>query len=697
VSKVWIIVLAIVIVLIGFLVLKPGAPPAPQQPSQVQQPSAPPQPQVPTTPPQGQQPPAQPSPPPQPPAGVAQQTAPQAVETGGVKNPDTLIFADAGDVADTLDPAYAYDTSSGFFLFNIYENLIKFDGASTEQLAPLLATQVPSTDNGLITQNPDGSVTISFPLRSGVKFQNGDPLTPDDAAYSIQRLLLMDRSGGPSWLLLSPLLGVNALEDYALQLEAKATGKTPDAIRDAAKQAGKKPLEMVSPATLTQTCQDVQHAITVDGDKVVFHLPTPFPPFLAILAHGATWASIIDKPWATAQGAWDGRCDNWLKYHDPDKAQDPLYGKTNGTGPFALEKWDLTTNQIWLIRNDNYWRGPAKLKRVIDENAGEWPTRQLMLKNGDADMTGVPRQFVDQIDGTPSIRLVKGQIVFALGYMFFNQAVQAEGNPYIGSGKRDGQGIPADFFADLDVRKGFEYSFDWKTYITQALKGEAEQPTGPIPRGVPYYNPENPVYQLDLAQAKAHFQQAFNGKLWDVGFKLNAVCVTPCEGADKTAFDILRRNLQQVNPKFQLEVTPVPWSTFLSQSVQGTPPLYLSGWQEDYHDAHDWVWPVMSSQGTYSEYLGIGTKYDQLIQQGISTLDPTKRQGIYDQLQKLAYDDALAIFLDQALGRHYERNWVGGYYYNPLHPLDLYPLYKAVDAQPDRKLIGEQHLTVLQW
>jgi peptide/nickel transport system substrate-binding protein len=101
--------------------------------------------------------------------------------------------------------------------------------------------------------------------------------------------------------------------------------------------------------------------------------------------------------------------------------------------------------------------------------------------------------------------------------------------------------------------------------------------------------------------------------------------------------------------------------------------------------------------GTYSAYLGIGTKYDQPIQQGISTLDPTKRQEIYNQLQKLAYDDAIAIFLDQALGRHYERTWVGGYYYNPLHPLDLYPLYKAADAQPDRKLIGEQHLTVLQW
>jgi peptide/nickel transport system substrate-binding protein len=695
VSKVWIIALVIAALVVGFFVLKPGAPPLPQQAPQVQQPTTPPQPaqppKAPETKPEQPKPVEQP-PPPKEPQNPAQRTP----NVTGVKNPDTFILADSTDI-DSLDPAFVYDTGSGLILFNVYENLIKFDGSSTEILAPLLATLVPSTDNGLITQNADGSVTLAFPLRSDVKFQNGDPLTPDDAAYSLQRLLLLDRSGGPSWLLLSPLLGVNAIEDYALAVEAKASGQTPDQIRQAAKQASKKPLEMISPKTALQVCQDVQHAVQIDGDRVVFHLPKPFPPFLAILAHGGTWASVIDKKWAIAQGAWDADCNNWVKYNDPEKVKDPLYEKANGTGPFALEKWDHTTSEVWLIRNENYWRGPAQLKRFIDKVAGEWPTRQLMLINGDADWTVVPRQNVDQIDGTHGIRLVKGQISFTLDYIFFNQKIQAEGNPYLGSGQLDGNGIPPDFFADLDGRQGFEYSFDWKTYIQQALKGEAEQPTGPIPRGVPYFNSENPTYQLDLEKAKEHFQKALGGKLWEIGFKFNAVCVSPCEGADKTAFEILRRNLQKINPKFKLDVVTVQWSTFLSQSVQGTPPLYLSGWAEDYHDAHDWVSPVMSSEGTYSAYLGIGTRYDDLIQQGITTLDPTKRQEIYNQLQKLAYDDAIAIFLDQTLGRHYERTWVGGYYYNPLHPLDLYAIYKAADAKPNLKLTQEQHLTILEW
>ncbi len=616
-------------------------------------------------------------------------------ESQAIKNPDTLIIADAGDI-DTLDPAFAYDTSSGFILFNIYENLIKYKGASTEEFEPLLATEVPSLENGLIAQHDDGSVTIAFPLRSGIRFHNGNALTAEDAAYSFQRLLLLDRSGGPSWLLLSPLLGVNSIEDYAVELEAQATGKTPEEIRQAA-QAGRKLLETLSPATLKRVCEEVKSAVYAKEDRVVFELPKPFPPFLSILAHGGSWASLIDKEWAVQQGAWSGECSDWVSFHDPQKENDPLYEKTNGTGPFKLEKWDRTTSEVWLIRNESYWRGPARIKRVIDKNVREWSTRQLMFINGDADIAVVPRQFVDQIDGAKGVRLIKGQINFTLLYLFFNQKVRAEGNPYIGSGKLDGAGIPPDFFADRDVRRGFAYSFDWETFLTQALKGEALKPTGPIPQGVPYHNPENPTYALDLAQAKEHFQKAWNGQLWEVGFRLSGVCVDPCEGASKTAFELLRRNLQRVNPKFQLDIAVVPWSTFLSQSVQGTPPLYLSGWQEDYHDAHNWVFPIMHSQGTYSAYLGIGTQYDDLIEQGLATLDPQRRREIYYELQRRAYEDAIALFLDQPLGRHYQQRWVGGYYYNPLHPLDLYALYKAPDAQPNLELARALSLEIQEW
>jgi len=694
--KTWILVILLVVVaLAGLFVLQQTAPPPEEaKPPQVEKPPAETQ-----KPPTEKPPTKEEAPPPE------EEETPQLTEEplppekeeqppvekvppveATIKNPDTLIVADISDI-DTLDPHFAYDTASGEIIFHVYENLIMYDGPRTDRFLPMLATEVPSVENGLITQNPDGSVLIRFPIRRGVRFHNGDPLTPEDVAYSFQRLMLLDRSNGPSWLVLSPLFDVNTIEDLARQIEAEKTGQAPEEIE----------FEDVSEETLLETCQRVKQAVQVSGDAVEFRLPRPFPPFLAILAHSASWAAVIDKEWAIERGAWDGDCSDWVAYHDPQKENDPLYEVMNGTGPFKLERWDHATGEISLVRNDDYWREPAKLKRVVIKKVNEWSTRKLMLQNGDADIVAVNRQFIDQVDGMPGVRLIKGQIRMALGYIFLNQAIKAEGNPYIGSGRLDGEGIPPDFFTDIDVRKGFNYAFDWKTYIEQALKGEAEQAKGPIPRGVPYFNPENPVYHLDLEKAKEHFQRAWGGQVWEKGFKFTAIYVSGGQ-ASKTALEILRRNLRRINPKFRMEIQNVEWSALLSKSVEGSLPLYISGWLEDYHDPHNWVFPLMHSQGTYSASLGIGTKYDALIEQGIKELDPEKRKEIYYELQRLAYEDAIVIFLTQAMGRHYERRWVDGYYFNPVWPgLNYYVMSKKPDAKPNMAYIRELNLTVEEW
>ncbi|RLE12907.1 ABC transporter substrate-binding protein, partial [Candidatus Aerophobetes bacterium] len=129
-------------------------------------------------------------------AGIMLVAGMAVVSTAEVKNPDTLIVADIGTV-DSLDPAWAYDTASGARIFNIYETLITFKGESTDEFVPLLATKVPTVENGLIS--PDG-LNYTFPIRKGVKFHNGEPLTPEDVEYSFERAMVQDRDGGPVWM-----------------------------------------------------------------------------------------------------------------------------------------------------------------------------------------------------------------------------------------------------------------------------------------------------------------------------------------------------------------------------------------------------------------------------------------------------------------------------------------------------------------
>ena len=98
-------------------------------------------------------------------------------------------------------------------------------------------------------------------------------------------------------------------------------------------------------------------------------------------------------------------------------------------------------------------------------------------------------------------------------------------NPYIGSGKLDGNGIPPDFFADVNVRKGFSYAFDWDTFIGDIYKGEAVQSVSLELPGMVGYDPNSPHYTMDLTKAadafKASTLKSPDGKsLWDVGFRM---------------------------------------------------------------------------------------------------------------------------------------------------------------------------------
>ncbi len=154
-----------------------------------------------------------------------------------VKNPDTFVELQFGDVT-SLDPDLAYDIYSAEPIWpNVYETLIIYSGSSLDKFSPMLATEVPSLQNGLISK--DG-MTYTFPLRQGVRFHDGSVMTPDDVVYSFRRFLLQDQAGGPAWLLLSPLLGVDSTRDKQGKIQV--------------------------------TFDQVQRAVYAQGNSVVFHL-----------------------------------------------------------------------------------------------------------------------------------------------------------------------------------------------------------------------------------------------------------------------------------------------------------------------------------------------------------------------------------------------------------------------------------------
>ncbi len=572
--------------------------------------------------------------------------SPAGFAAEAVKNPDTFVYATIGD-PDSLDPAWSYDSASHAIIDNVYEYLLTFSGGGVKvkDLKPMLSTSVPSRANGGISA--DG-LTYRFPIRKGVKFHDGAPLTPEDARYSVLRFMLFDRDGGPSSLLLEPILAVTG---------TRKDGKTILGLGEAAMKA-----------------------VTVDGDALVVKLAKPFAPFLTILA---TYGSIVEKKWCAEHGQWNGELSTWEKFNNPKLADSIPNTLANGTGAFRLERFERTTKQVVLERFGGYWRAPAKLKTVVIKVVDEFATRKLMLQAGDADSIYGPQMYFPQLQNLPGVEVLdKQQTLDVSPILFFSFHINAVGNQNVGSGKLDGEGIPPDFFSDKDVRKGFAYSVDTDAYVRDIQRGKGRTASSFLPPGMLGYRGGKGKYHFDAKLAAEHFKKAWAGKAWDKGFKVSIVYNTGSAPAQAIC-QMLKKNVEALNPKFHVDVRVLQWSTYLEQSQQNKLPMFTAAWAADYPDPHNFAFPMLHSAGYYPGKQGFKNKeMDALIEKAVRTLDEGERAKLYARLHELWDDEVPNILIAEDYRYRAQRSWVKGYALNPIFPDSpynsyYYDIYKA--------------------
>ncbi len=559
---------------------------------------------------------------------------PVEVETPRVSNPDTFVSAGVGEIA-SVDPAYAYDGSSALQLANIYETLVTYDDIHPGEFEPLLATEWTVSEDGR---------TYRFKIRNGVRFHDGNRLTPEDVEYSFERGMVQDYGPGPQWMIFEALFGID--------------------IHSSRGDDGLMPLSLIT------------QKVEVDGDWGQFNLAEPFGPFLQILS--GPWGSIVDQEWAIEQGDWDGSEASYRALNDPPPEGSPLQLITNGTGPYRLERWEPWV-EVVLVRNDDYWREPARIERVVTKVVENWSTRKLMLLSGDADSVYVPDAEAGDLVGADGIRAYEPMPSTQV-YAFFFQFVISSDSVFVGSGQLDGQGIPLDFFADLHVRQGMVHAFDWDTFIEEAIDGRGQRAATPIVEGLPNHNPDWPLPEHDFATAEEHFRAAWDGQAWENGFQFTIVYPVGSVEA-KVAAEILRVNLLVINPEFKINLQPKAWPAMLREMVGGMLPMFFIDWIADYPDPHNFVFPFMHSDGVFAGWQRYGNpEIDALIKRGVSATDTAERQSVYDQLAEHYLSDAPSFIVHQSQTTVFLRDWVQGYTYNPARPgymLRYYELSKA--------------------
>lgn len=384
-------------------------------------------------------------------------------KTGNDAHTATFNYVTIGGNAESLDPAVDYETVGGELLQNIYETLVWYNGSSSSDLVPLLATEVPSVANGGISA--DGKI-YNFTIRSGVTFSNGNTMTAQDVKYSFDRGLMYNDPHGPFWMYGQVL--IPNYYDYGM-----ATFDSSGKIIENAK-------------TINQTVLDA--AIWAKDDThIQFNLTQAYPAFLSALAFNA--GSVVDQQYVEANGGLNKSGFTYMSTH------------MMGTGPYKLGA--VSSGAYYTLeRNDNYWRTPAALKTVVISQTDDVNARILQLKNGDVDAAAVPRAQKATVEGAPGIVIKAGAASFNVDFLGLNQKLNITGN------NPDKTNVPANFFADKNVRLAFAHAFNYGVYINNTMQGTAIQPNGAIPLGMFGYSADVPIYDYNLSLAKEFLKAA---------------------------------------------------------------------------------------------------------------------------------------------------------------------------------------------
>ncbi len=251
-------------------------------------------------------------------------------------------------------------------------------------------------------------------------------------------------------------------------------------------------------------------------------------------------------------------------------------------------------------------------------------------------------------------------------------------NPYLGSNKLDGNGIPPTFFDDLHIRKAFAYCFDWDTLANDVYQGEAIQSKVLALPGMPGFDPDAPYYSMDLDKCAEEFKLADVDKdgvpagedpddVWEMGFRVQMLYNTGNTTRQIMA-EIMQANLAEVNEKFVVEVLGLPWPAYLAAQRAHKIPIMTGGWLEDIHDPHNWYQPYTT--GTYGARQNmpedLKAQFKALLDEGVSLVDPAARDAVYKKFNQLYYEQVPGVPMVLATSHAYQQKWVEGRIMNPI-------------------------------
>src|SRR5258706_5771267 len=98
---------------------------------------------------------------------------------------DTVVIAWQLDGIITFDPGESYEIATQEFGTNIYDRLMRYEAEDVTKLVGGVAESWAVSSD---------AKTFVFKLRPNLKFASGAPVTAEDMAWSLQRVVILDKA-----------------------------------------------------------------------------------------------------------------------------------------------------------------------------------------------------------------------------------------------------------------------------------------------------------------------------------------------------------------------------------------------------------------------------------------------------------------------------------------------------------------------
>ncbi|TQS70151.1 ABC transporter substrate-binding protein [Rhodobacteraceae bacterium] len=251
---------------------------------------------------------------------------------------DILVVAQQLDNMTTLDPHVSFEAVGSEICGNMYQKLVRPSLENADEVLPEIAESWQADAEGK---------TFTFKIAKGQKFASGGPLTAHDCAWSLQRVVTLNKS--PAFIITQ-------------------FGFTPENV--------------------------AQRVRATDDETLVITTEQPTAIGFLLYCLSANVGSVVEKAVVSKQAEGDDWGSAWL---DKNSA---------GSGAFVLQVWRPSDTITLNVNPNGAYEGSLKriiLRHIIDPSA-----QQLMLSKGDVDIArNLTTEQITSLGDNPDVKMLR--------------------------------------------------------------------------------------------------------------------------------------------------------------------------------------------------------------------------------------------------------------------------------------------------